>query len=666
MAKKTRKIIALALFLLVIINSFFIPAGISADETDTIYVTVTLSQVGGDVILDSTVLRSIPVRVVAIVTAPTDVQDVQAVLNMPTGFTFLKGYSRTISIGNLSELETRQIEWYVSPPMMLGEYDYNISFAYEMESVDGLVNPVVVDGTMSYEEWNDTSVEIFPSCESSMYYDAVRVKYDANYLYFYGEVYEFDVDVDDSNFMICIDKDNNGGTAPQTDDLKYIINEDGTLSAYQGTGTDWNTTTTSAVCENMGTGMADTHWTFELRIPIAEVGTPVEDDAQSMLFYTYDGSSTSAHVSGGDPDVPNTWQEYSYLAIDDAYTNLFNTDYGTLDVVSISDVSNSSALDSNVDSYDNQLTCYSTIDFSETLNIVRKGENIYIEGIPLDEDTEYVSNVVIPCVLHFVKNDTSIYSVSADGVIENNKIRIKATIPNDNALPLDTYSIILEAKDPVTNDIYLGETLSTTLKVLASISESTVDTIPFTGQIMDTPFSIRAGENFSIGYKFRTTIGSGVYYYPYEFQIKILDTSRNIIMTRQIQVNLKKGEDAYIQETYVLDMDVNGGLEGEISIILETDEGIYLLDEYDSIPCLPYESQGVLDDIMLSFKDIGENIHKLNTTTLLLIVGMFIIIISVLVYLMASNSAMSSRVEYLQKFQKDASFGKPKLTFRQK
>lgn len=599
----------------------------SADSTDTILVTVSLSQVGGyAVISDVTVPKSVPIRVVANVYADTDVSEVQAILNVPNAFSFLKGYERTVEIGDMVTGESKLVEWYVTPPLVLGEYEYNISFSYQSYKVNGLVQSVVTDGRISYDEWNDTGSRLFTSAGSSMFLDGARIKYDANYLYVYGEVYEFNVENDNSSFLICIDADASGGANPAVGDRMYAVCEDGTLVASDGNGTAWVVSTTEAVCRTVGGGLADTHWTVEMKIPLSEIGTPTADSVQNILFCTQnDGGGEGTSEESGDAVVPNTWGEYTYRSLSGSPMGVFTTDYATVTVAD-GTTSSGTVIDPSVESHETRLTCYTTLDYGSTTTSIRKGQSVYMEGVPLEAGAEYLDNMVVLCNLHFLKNSTSLYTIPCQGVITDNKIRFKAVIPDDPELDTGRYSLLLEARDEITRDIYTGLTIGE-IEIRASESDMPLVSTSFVGEITAMPFSITEGEVFSLSFELENGAGSPQYYYPFQFDVVFLDTNGNIVKESPFTVNMKRGEAVTVERQYVLKYPVNWGNEGEIRVLLQTADGAFELAKSDAIPFFQNVKSG-WERFKATLPELPElSIRENPQETVIVVVSMFVLIV---------------------------------------
>ena len=76
--------------------------------------------------------KSLPYHIVRIseeINATTALKGVGAMLNVPSGFSFLNQSPQYHMIGNFTENQTRTAEWYVSVPIQTGEYLLNITYS---------------------------------------------------------------------------------------------------------------------------------------------------------------------------------------------------------------------------------------------------------------------------------------------------------------------------------------------------------------------------------------------------------------------------------------------------------------------------------------------------------------------------------------------------------
>jgi hypothetical protein len=121
-------------------------------------------------------------------------------------------------------------------------------------------------------------------------------------------------------WQICIDSDNSGGAAPDTDDYKIEIQGHTTLKTYKGNGTGWVEFTPDVDTDFGLNSWADSrtatpwntapHWMFELREEDREQGQiKIGDAPNGLRVAAYDASTntTSSWAPDSDPDVPSTW-----------------------------------------------------------------------------------------------------------------------------------------------------------------------------------------------------------------------------------------------------------------------------------------------------------------------------------------------------------------------
>jgi hypothetical protein len=117
-------------------------------------------------------------------------------------------------------------------------------------------------------------------------------------------------------WQICIDSDNSGGAAPDTDDYMIEIQGHTTLKTYKGNGTGWVPITPDVDELDWADSRTSTpwntapHWMFELREEDREQGQiKIGDAPNGLRVAAYDASTntTSSWAPDSDPDVPSTW-----------------------------------------------------------------------------------------------------------------------------------------------------------------------------------------------------------------------------------------------------------------------------------------------------------------------------------------------------------------------
>jgi len=112
---------------------------------------------------------------------------------------------------------------------------------------------------------------------------------------------------------ICYDVGANGGTAPQTDDIRVdYVGHNGTVITYKGTGSVWAVaalTTPPQVAELLSISKlngTNPHWTAEFRIEKTTNG-PGMDNAIRVAVYDASNPSTAASWPPTSINVPNDY-----------------------------------------------------------------------------------------------------------------------------------------------------------------------------------------------------------------------------------------------------------------------------------------------------------------------------------------------------------------------
>ena len=117
-------------------------------------------------------------------------------------------------------------------------------------------------------------------------------------------------------WQICLDSDNSGGAAPDTDDFLIEVQGHTTINTYKGNGTGWAPITpdfqeiTWADSITTTPWNASAHWMFELRDTDREQGQiKIGDAPNGLRVAAYDASTntTSSWAPDSDADVPSTW-----------------------------------------------------------------------------------------------------------------------------------------------------------------------------------------------------------------------------------------------------------------------------------------------------------------------------------------------------------------------
>jgi hypothetical protein len=167
-----------------------------------------------------------------------------------------------------------------------------------------LVNTVTLDGHWTgtgNTEWNDAKQEIItPSSAIFRSKEIVIMEPLA-----VNEYYLIEVVTDTTNnagdyVELVYDATSNGGTAPQTDDIKVVITgHPGTITVFSGTGSGWTTKSfTSANIQMVSTFTATPlsstpHWCYELIVE--KIGWSINQNYW-LLVATYDAGNTAAGI----------------------------------------------------------------------------------------------------------------------------------------------------------------------------------------------------------------------------------------------------------------------------------------------------------------------------------------------------------------------------------
>ena len=118
-------------------------------------------------------------------------------------------------------------------------------------------------------------------------------------------------------WQICLDSDNSGGTAPQTNDFMIEIQGHTTLKTYKGNGTGWVEFGLSDPFEvtwvnsiSASPWNATSHWILELTDSNKEQGgIVVGDPPNGLRIAAYDANTntTASWAPDSDAVVPNEW-----------------------------------------------------------------------------------------------------------------------------------------------------------------------------------------------------------------------------------------------------------------------------------------------------------------------------------------------------------------------
>ena len=169
-------------------------------------------------------------------------------------------------------------------------------------------------------EWSDAWLELkFPtSANARFYYKAVLNEDMTNvFLSFNLEFADTTNDAGDI-WVICIDGNADGGTAPNTNDNKIEITGHNTLKYYVGTGTTWNQTTIAASAIKWNNTLttsplnnATNHWVLEVQGQKDLLGAwGANQPPEGLYIGMYDASNPSqgwVQWPPTSPDNPGRW-----------------------------------------------------------------------------------------------------------------------------------------------------------------------------------------------------------------------------------------------------------------------------------------------------------------------------------------------------------------------
>jgi hypothetical protein len=116
-------------------------------------------------------------------------------------------------------------------------------------------------------------------------------------------------------WQICIDGANDGGTAPNSNDLKFEISGHTTLNVYAGTGSGWAATTATVTWTNtLTTSPHDpsTHWVLELQFEKGQFSWGANMPPHGVRAAMYDASNDAQGWVAWPPeaiskDNPSRW-----------------------------------------------------------------------------------------------------------------------------------------------------------------------------------------------------------------------------------------------------------------------------------------------------------------------------------------------------------------------
>jgi hypothetical protein len=170
----------------------------------------------------------------------------------------------------------------------------------------------IINGEWDSGEWTEGQ-PVNMSNNARFTYMANTLGYSVGFMI---EVFGDSTDDAGDLWQICIDSDNSGGAAPDTDNYMIEVQGHTTLNTYKGNGTGWVPITPDfqelrwADSITATPWNASAHWMFELRETDKEQGQiKIGDAPNGLRVAAYDASTntTSSWAPDSDADVPSTW-----------------------------------------------------------------------------------------------------------------------------------------------------------------------------------------------------------------------------------------------------------------------------------------------------------------------------------------------------------------------
>lgn len=182
-----------------------------------------------------------------------------------------------------------------------------------------IVEPTVDGKWTSPDEWMDAPWTIsenvtFTSTYSSLSFNPITVT--TNFV--------IEISSDNTNdtgdyWQMCMDGNNDGGSAPQTGDYKIEVVGHTNLTVYEGNGTGWTEITPQegelSFAESISASSLNTtpHWIAEFTI-LKTAGNIALAEIWGLRLAVFDANNTAAGVwpPDSDPDVPDEWGVNNY------------------------------------------------------------------------------------------------------------------------------------------------------------------------------------------------------------------------------------------------------------------------------------------------------------------------------------------------------------------
>ncbi len=188
---------------------------------------------------------------------------------------------------------------------MATESGYQITEAYTTTAV-------TVDGKYGSGEWTDAWIEFRLNATNARF----AYKMDTNAgPYLMSWLLEFHDTTNDAGdrWQISIDGSADGGTAPNSNDVKFEIEGHTTLKTYVGTGTGWSASSIALTWkDNLTTSIYDSvnHYVFELQFDKGSTAWGANPPPHGLRVAMYDASNTTQGWVSWPPtpaDNPSRW-----------------------------------------------------------------------------------------------------------------------------------------------------------------------------------------------------------------------------------------------------------------------------------------------------------------------------------------------------------------------
>jgi len=199
-------------------------------------------------------------------------------------------------------------------------------------NLDIVHGTATIDGDLS--EWQSTTdITIYAASERSPEEDntaIIKSMYDDTYLYFAYDVTDTNLQADrvngetglhlDDSIEVYIDTLHNNGTAMQTDDYHFIVNLNGAVVDYVGTGSGKDHSYTGNIFKNVSlqgskndASDTDTGYIIEIAIPWSDIGGKTSNNIVGLLLAINDLDNSGDVYSfnwcnlTGSYAVPESW-----------------------------------------------------------------------------------------------------------------------------------------------------------------------------------------------------------------------------------------------------------------------------------------------------------------------------------------------------------------------